>query len=212
MKLEHFLTTHTQTNSKWIRDINVRPENIKLLEENIGRVLDDINHSKILYDPPSKGVENKTKINKWDLIKTSAQQRKLETRWKDSPQWEKIRSETTDKGLISKIYKQVLKGGQATFSFPWFTGRGGLWLWGCEAVRPCPRPTKSPARGRCCPCRVTGLRSQLTLLSPYHGHYWKQCIKHVKCITSVLRHSAEKVILLHFHFTDVKAKAQNPRV
>ena len=80
MKLEHFLTTHTQTNSKWIRDINVRPENIKLLEENIGRVLDDINHSKILYDPPSKGVENKTKINKWDLIKTSAQQRKLETR------------------------------------------------------------------------------------------------------------------------------------
>ena len=77
-KLEHFLTPHTHI--KWIRDINVRPENIKLLEENIGRILDDINHSKILYDPPSREVEIKTKINEWDLIKASAQQRKLETR------------------------------------------------------------------------------------------------------------------------------------
>ena len=79
MKLEHFLTPYTQINSKWIRDINVRPENIKLLEENIGRILDDINHSKILYDPPSRGVETKIKINKWDLIESFAQQRKLET-------------------------------------------------------------------------------------------------------------------------------------
>ena len=79
MKLEHFLTRYTQINSKWIRDINVRPENIKLLEENIGRILNDINHSKILYDPPSRRVETKIKINKWDLIKSFAQQRKLET-------------------------------------------------------------------------------------------------------------------------------------
>ena len=79
MKLEHFLTPYTQINSKWIRDINVRPENIKLLEENIGRILDHINHSKILYDPPSRGVETKIKINKWDLIESFAQQRKLET-------------------------------------------------------------------------------------------------------------------------------------
>ena len=69
MKLEHFLTPHTKINSKRIKDIHVRPETIKLLEENIGRILYDINHSKILYDPPPRVMEIKTKINKWDLIK-----------------------------------------------------------------------------------------------------------------------------------------------
>ena len=69
MKLEYFLTPHTKTNSKWIKDLNVRPETIKLLEENIGRTLDDINQSKILYDPPPGVTEIKTKVNKWDLIK-----------------------------------------------------------------------------------------------------------------------------------------------
>ena len=69
MKLEHFLTPYTKTNSKWIKDQNVRPEAIKLLEENIGRTLDDINQSMILYNPPPRLTEIKTKVNKWDLIK-----------------------------------------------------------------------------------------------------------------------------------------------
>ena len=69
MKLEHFLTPHTKINSKWIKDLNGRPETIRLLEENIGRTFDDINQSKILYGSPSRVMEIKTKVNKWDLIK-----------------------------------------------------------------------------------------------------------------------------------------------
>ena len=68
MKLEHFLTSYTKINSKWIKDLNVRPETIKLLEENIGKTLSDINHSRILYDPPTRVMEIKAKINKWHLI------------------------------------------------------------------------------------------------------------------------------------------------
>ena len=79
MKLEHFLTKYTKVNSKWIKDLNVKPETIKLLEENIGRTLNDINQSKILYDPPPRVTEIQTKVNKWDLIKLKAfaQKRKL---------------------------------------------------------------------------------------------------------------------------------------
>ena len=69
MKLEHFLTPYKKINSKLIKDPNIRPETIKLLEENIGRTLSDINHNKILYDPPPRVMEIKTKIDKWDLIK-----------------------------------------------------------------------------------------------------------------------------------------------
>ena len=69
MKLEHFLTPYTKINSKWIKDLNVRPETLKLLKENLGRILSNINHSKILYDPPPRIMEIKAKINKWDLIK-----------------------------------------------------------------------------------------------------------------------------------------------
>ena len=79
MKLEHFLPPYTKINSKWIKDLSVRPETIKLLEENIGRTLDDINQSKILYDPPPREMEIETKVKKWDLIKFKSfcTQRKL---------------------------------------------------------------------------------------------------------------------------------------
>ena len=66
MKLEHFLTPCTKVNSKWVKDLNVRPETIKLFEGNIGRTLDDLSQSKILYDPPPRVTEIKTKVNKWE--------------------------------------------------------------------------------------------------------------------------------------------------
>ena len=113
MKLEHFLTPYTKINSKWIKDLNIRPETIKLLEENIGRTLNDIKQSKILYDPPPRVMEIKTKVNKWDLIKLKSFCTVKETisKVKRQPtEWEKIiANETTDKGLISKIYKQLIQ-------------------------------------------------------------------------------------------------------
>ena len=113
MKLEHFLTLYTKINSKWIKNLNVRPETIKLLEENIGRTLDDINQSKVLYDPPPRVMEIKAKVNKWDLIKLKSFCTSTETisKVKRQPsEWEKIIAhETTGKGLISKIYKQLIQ-------------------------------------------------------------------------------------------------------
>ena len=69
MKLEYFLTQYTMINRKWVKDLNVSSETLKLLEENIGKTLDVINQSKILYDPPPRVMEIKAKVNKWDLIK-----------------------------------------------------------------------------------------------------------------------------------------------
>ena len=113
MKLEHFLTSYTRIKSKWIKNLNVRSETIKLLEENIGRTLDDTNQSKILYDPPPRVMEIKTKVKKWDLTKLKSLCTAKETisKVKRQPsEWEKIiANETTDKGLISKIYKQLIQ-------------------------------------------------------------------------------------------------------
>ena len=113
MKLEHFLTQYTKINSKWIKDLNLRPETIKLLEENIGKTLSDINHSKILYDPPPRILETKAKRNKWDLTKLKSFCTMKETISKVKRQlsvWEKIiANEATYKELISKIYKQLLQ-------------------------------------------------------------------------------------------------------
>ena len=112
-KLEHFLTPYTKINSKWIKGLNVRPETIKPLEENISRTLSDINHSKILYDPPPRVMGTKTKINKWDLIKLKSfcTMRETTSKVKRQPsQQEKIiANETTDKELISKIFKQLMQ-------------------------------------------------------------------------------------------------------
>ena len=113
MKLEHFLTPYTKINSKWIKDLNVRPETIKLLEENIGKTLSNINHSRILYDPPLRVMEIKAKINKWDLIKLKSfciMKESISKVKRQTSEWEKIiANETTDRELISKIYKQLLQ-------------------------------------------------------------------------------------------------------
>ena len=94
MKLEHFLIPYTKTNSKWIKDLNFRPETIKLLEENIGKTLSGINHSRILYDLPPRVTGKEAKINKWDLIKLKSFCTVKETTSKVKRQpseWEKIK-------------------------------------------------------------------------------------------------------------------------
>ena len=113
IKLEYFLTPYTKINSKWIKDLNVRPEIIKLLEENIGKTLSDINHSRILSGPPPRVMEVKAKINKLDLTKLKSFCTTKETISmvkRQTSEWEKIiPNEATDKELISKIYKQLLQ-------------------------------------------------------------------------------------------------------
>ena len=104
MKLEHFLTPYTKINSKWIKDLNIRPETIKLLEEIIGRTLSDINQSNIFFDPYARIMKIKAKINKWDLIKLKSfctTKEAISRVKRQSSKWEKIiANEATDKELI----------------------------------------------------------------------------------------------------------------
>ena len=113
MKLEHSLTPYTKINYKWIKDLDIRPDTIKLLEENIGQTLSDINDSNIFSDPPLRVMTIKTKINKWDLIKLKSFCTAKETlnKIKRQPtEWEKIFvNDATDKDLISKIYKEQMQ-------------------------------------------------------------------------------------------------------
>ena len=113
MKLEHSLTPYTKISSKWIKDLTVRLDTIKLLEENIGRTLSDINHSNIFFDPPPRVTKIKTTINKWALIKLKSFCTAKETINKTkrpSTEWEKIfANNVTNKGFISKTYKQVMQ-------------------------------------------------------------------------------------------------------
>ena len=122
MKLEHFLTPYTKINSKQIKDLNIRPGTIKLLEENLGKTLSDINYSRILYDPPPRVMEIKVKISKWDLIKLKSfwTTKDIISKVKRQPsEWEKIIAhEATDKELISKIYKQLLQFNTRKINYP----------------------------------------------------------------------------------------------
>ena len=112
MKLEHFLTPYTKVNSTWIKDQNVRPEIIKLLEENLGKTLSDINHSRILYNLAPRVMEIKAKINKWDLIKLKSfciTKEPINKMKRQPSEWEEtFVNEASDK-LISKICKQLMQ-------------------------------------------------------------------------------------------------------
>ena len=113
MKLEHTLTLYTKINSKWFKDLNIRQGTIKLLEENIGKTFSDINRTNVFLSQSPKAMEIKAKINTWDRIKLINSCRAKETvnKMKRQPtDWEKIfANDATDKGLISKIYKQLLQ-------------------------------------------------------------------------------------------------------
>ena len=113
MKLDHFLTPYTEINSKWVEDLNVRQETIKTLEEKAGNNLFDLSHSNFLLDTSPKARELKTKMNYWDLMKIksfcTAKETINETK-RQPAEWEKIvANDISDKGLVSKIYKELTK-------------------------------------------------------------------------------------------------------
>ena len=110
---DHSLTPYTKINSKWMKDLDVRQESIKFLEENIGSNLFDIGHCNFFQDMSLKARETKAKMSLWDCIKIKSfcTAKKTVNKTKRQPtEWEKIfANDTTDKGLVSKIYKELLK-------------------------------------------------------------------------------------------------------
>ena len=112
-KLEHTLTAYTEINSKWLKNLNIRHDTTKFLEENIGKTFSDINYTNVFLDQSPKAIDIKAKINKWDLIKLTSSCTAKEIINKTKRQhaaWEKIlANDVTNKGLISKIYKQLIQ-------------------------------------------------------------------------------------------------------
>ena len=110
MKLGHSLTPCTKISSKWIKDLNMIPNTKKLLEENTGRTLSDIKHSNILFNPSPRIMEIKAKINKWDLLKSFCTAKETINKTKTQPtDCKKVfANDVTNKGLASKIYKQLM--------------------------------------------------------------------------------------------------------
>ena len=111
MKLEHQLTPYTKINSRWVKDLNISHDTINVLEENIGRKISDISHRGIFTDMSPRARDIKERINKWDLIKIKSfcKAKENSIKMKREPTlWENIfASDTSDKGLISKIYKEL---------------------------------------------------------------------------------------------------------
>ena len=111
MKLDHQLTPYTKINSRWIKDLNISCNTIKVLEENIGRKISDIPHSNILTDTSPKARDIKERINKWDLIKIKsfcmAKENSINIK-REPTVWENIfANDTSDNGLILKMYKDL---------------------------------------------------------------------------------------------------------
>ena len=113
MNLDHFLTPYTKVNSKWIKDLNIRQEAIKILEEKAGKNLFDLSHSNFLFNTSPESRETKAKLNYWNLIKIKSFCTAKETisKTKQQPmEGEKISAnDISDKGLESKIYKELIK-------------------------------------------------------------------------------------------------------
>ena len=113
MKLEYSLTPYTKINSKWIKDLNVRPDTTKLFKGNVGRTLFDINQSKALFDPQPRVIKIKTKINRWNLIKVksfcTSKRNQKENEKTTLRMGENICKWRNYKGITSKIYKKLMQ-------------------------------------------------------------------------------------------------------
>ena len=112
MKLEHTLTSCTKINTKWLKDLSIRHDTIKLLEENIGKTFPDINHTNVFLGQSPKAIEIKTRIHKWDLVKLTnfciaKESIKKQNKKKTYEMGKKVANDATNKGLASKIYNEL---------------------------------------------------------------------------------------------------------